>query len=70
MYHCCPKSIMLTGGSVTVWLSSDVARGSIDTTCVIQSSQLPINSLDVEGSTLLAGSDNEAIYTVRQVMLC
>lgn len=57
------------GGSVTVWLSSDVARGAIDTTNVIPHSPLPINSLDVEGSTLVAGSDNEAIYTVRQVLL-
>ncbi|XP_071552971.1 nucleoporin Nup43 [Panulirus ornatus] len=58
------------GGTVTVWLSSDVARGSIDTSSIIPGSLLPINSLDVEGSTLLAGSDNEAIYTVRQVLLC
>ncbi|XP_042212319.1 nucleoporin Nup43-like isoform X2 [Homarus americanus] len=59
----------LPGGSVTVWLSSDVARGAIDTTCVIPQSPLPINSIDVEGTTLIAGSDNEAIFTVRKVML-
>ncbi|XP_042868559.1 nucleoporin Nup43-like [Penaeus japonicus] len=58
-----------SGASITVWLSSDVARGAIDTTCIIPQSPLPINSLDVEGPTLIAGSDNESIYTVRNVML-
>ncbi|XP_037787495.1 nucleoporin Nup43-like [Penaeus monodon] len=57
------------GASITVWLSSDVARGAIDTTCIIPQSSLPINSLDIEGPTLLAGSDNESIYTVRNVLL-
>ncbi|CAL4095267.1 unnamed protein product, partial [Meganyctiphanes norvegica] len=58
-----------TGSSVNVWLSADVARGVIDTSAVIPTSPLPINSLDVEGPTLLAASDNEAIYAVRQVLL-
>nr|XP_027213572.1 nucleoporin Nup43-like [Penaeus vannamei] len=57
------------GASITVWLSSDVARGAIDTTCIIPQSSLPINSLDIEGPTLVAGSDNESIYTVRNVLL-
>ncbi|KAK8736313.1 hypothetical protein OTU49_004938 [Cherax quadricarinatus] len=58
-----------SGGSINVWLSSDVARGAIETVSVIPYSPLPINSVDVEGSTLIAGSDNEAIYMVRQVLL-
>lgn len=57
----------VSGGSVTVWLGSEVSRGATDTTCILQS-PLPINSLDVEGATLIAGSDNEAIYVVGQVL--
>lgn len=57
------------GSSVTVWLNSEVAQGAIDTTCIIPVSALPINSLDVEGSALIAGSDNESIYTIRNVLL-
>ncbi|XP_050734390.1 nucleoporin Nup43-like [Eriocheir sinensis] len=57
----------LPGGSVTVWLSSEVSRGATDTACILQS-PLPINSVDVEGTTLIAGSDNEAIYVVHQVL--
>ncbi|KAK7018683.1 Nucleoporin Nup43 [Halocaridina rubra] len=58
-----------SGPSISVWLSSEVAQGSIDTTCIIPVSHLPVNTLDVEGSVLIAGSDNEAIYTIRNVML-
>ena len=58
---------VLPGGSVTVWLSSEVSRGATDTTCILQSPH-PINSLDVEGATLIAGSDNEAIYVLGQVL--
>ncbi|KAK3874053.1 hypothetical protein Pcinc_020977 [Petrolisthes cinctipes] len=57
------------GGSVTVWVSSAVCNGCVDTTSIIPPSPLPINSLDIDGTTLIAASDNEAIYTVRQVML-
>ncbi|KAK4311054.1 hypothetical protein Pmani_017433 [Petrolisthes manimaculis] len=57
------------GGSVTVWVSSAVGSGCVDTTAIIPPSPLPINSLDIDGTTLIAASDNEAIYTVRQVML-
>ncbi|MPC66694.1 hypothetical protein E2C01_060846 [Portunus trituberculatus] len=57
----------IKGGSVTVWLGSEVSRGATDTTCILQS-PLPINSLDVEGATLIAGSDNEAIYVLGQLL--
>lgn len=59
--------LILTGGSMTVWLSAEVSRGATDTSCILQS-HLPINSVDVEGTTLIAGSDNEAIYVVHQVL--
>ena len=46
-----------------------MARGDIDTT-EITNSHLPLNSIDIEGSTLLAGSDLEAIFVVRNTLLC
>ncbi|KAG0716159.1 Nucleoporin Nup43 [Chionoecetes opilio] len=57
----------VSGGSVTVWLGSEVSRGATDTTSILQS-PLPINSLDVEGPTLIAGSDSEAIYVLSDVL--
>lgn len=66
-YQVHDNHLILSGGSVTVWLSSEVSRGATDTTCILQS-PLPINSVDVEGTTLIAGSDNEAIYVVHQVL--
>lgn len=59
--------LFFLGGSVTVWLGSEVSRGATDTACILQS-PLPINSLDVKGTTLIAGSDNEAIYVVHQML--
>ncbi|XP_066950405.1 nucleoporin Nup43 [Macrobrachium rosenbergii] len=58
-----------SGSSISVWLTSDVAQGIIDTTSIIPPSPLPINSVDVEGSVLIAGSDNEAVFTIRNVFL-
>jgi len=51
------------------WLQCDAAKHRLDIYSLIPSSHLPINSLDVDGNTLLCGSDNEALYMVKNLKL-
>uniref|UniRef100_A0A6A7FT18 Nucleoporin Nup43-like n=2 Tax=Hirondellea gigas TaxID=1518452 RepID=A0A6A7FT18_9CRUS len=56
-------------GLVTSWLDARVGRGEVSTTALLSSGPLPLNSLDVQADVLLAASDNEAIYVIRNVIL-
>ncbi|KAB7498013.1 Nucleoporin Nup43 [Armadillidium nasatum] len=50
------------------WFSEDVKQGMLDAVSLIPASRLPINTLDIESETLLAGSDNESIFIIKNVL--
>ena len=44
------------------WLSSDISKNAKITSLLDKS--LPVNTLDIEGQTLVCGSDGETIFTM------
>lgn len=59
----------LKTGLANAWLSEDVEQGLIDSISLIPVSRLPINSLNIDDEILLAGSDNESVYCIRNIFL-
>lgn len=60
----------LAGGNqslVSAWLSGDSSKGRLETTNMLPSQTLSVNSLDILGQCLVCGTDGEAIYVNRQV---
>ncbi|KAL0967357.1 hypothetical protein UPYG_G00251220 [Umbra pygmaea] len=52
---------------VSAWLTGDSGKGRLETTHMLPSQTLSVNSLDVLGQCLVCGTDGEAIYVNRQV---
>ena len=55
------------GQSLSAWLSGDSSKGRLETTHMLPSQTLSVNSLDVLGQCLVCGTDGEAIFVNRQV---
>uniref|UniRef100_A0A3B4YDR5 Nucleoporin 43 n=1 Tax=Seriola lalandi dorsalis TaxID=1841481 RepID=A0A3B4YDR5_SERLL len=52
---------------ISTWLSGDSSKGRLETTHMLPSQTLSVNSLDVLGQCLVCGTDGEAIFVNRQV---
>ncbi|KAM9778470.1 nucleoporin Nup43 [Syngnathus typhle] len=52
---------------IDAWLSGDSSKGRLETTHMLPSQTLSVNSLDVLGQCLVCGTDGEAIFVNRQV---
>ncbi|XP_077408006.1 nucleoporin Nup43 isoform X2 [Vanacampus margaritifer] len=52
---------------VNTWLSGDSSKGRLETTHMLPSQTLSVNSLDVLGKCLVCGTDGEAIFVNRHV---
>lgn len=52
---------------VSAWLSGDSSKGRLETTHMLPSQTLSVNSLDILGQCLICGTDEEAIFVNRQV---
>lgn len=52
---------------ISAWLSGDSSKGRVETTHMLPSQTLSVNSLDVLGQCLVCGTDGEAIFFNRQV---
>ncbi|XP_077596398.1 nucleoporin Nup43 isoform X1 [Stigmatopora nigra] len=52
---------------INAWLSGDSSKGRLETTHMLPSQTLAVNSLDVLGQCLVCGTDGEAIFVNRQV---
>lgn len=52
---------------INSWLSGDSNKGRLETTHMLPSQTLSVNSLDVLGQCLVCGTDGEAIYVNKQV---
>ncbi|XP_030261323.1 nucleoporin Nup43 isoform X1 [Sparus aurata] len=52
---------------INAWLSGDSSKGRLETTHMLPSQTLSVNSLDVLGQCLVCGTDGEAIFVNRQV---
>lgn len=63
------SAIAPAGGSqsISVWLAGDASKANLETTHMLPSQTLSVNSLDVLGQCLVCGTDGEAIYLNRQV---
>ncbi|XP_012283346.1 nucleoporin Nup43 [Orussus abietinus] len=51
------------------WLNTVGANGNVNVTSLCSALHKPINSIDVDRSTLLCGCDNEAMYVIKNIML-
>ncbi|XP_030638384.1 nucleoporin Nup43 [Chanos chanos] len=64
------SAIAPAGGNqslISAWLAGDSSKGRLETTHMLPSQTLSVNSLDVLGQCLVCGTDGEAIYVNRQV---
>lgn len=52
---------------VSTWLSRDSSKARLETTHMLPSQTLSVNSLDILGQCLVCGTDGEAIFVNRQV---
>lgn len=53
----------------THWLNTISANGKVNVTSLCAAMHKPVNSIDIDRSTLLFGGDNEAMYVVRNVLI-
>lgn len=61
------SAVAPVGGNISAWLSGDSSKGRLETTHMLPSQTLSVNSLDVLGQCLVCGTDGEAIFVNRQV---
>uniref|UniRef100_A0A3P9AE62 Uncharacterized protein n=1 Tax=Esox lucius TaxID=8010 RepID=A0A3P9AE62_ESOLU len=64
------SAIAPAGGNqslISAWLTGDSGKGRLETTHMLPSQTLSVNSLDVLGQCLVCGTDGEAIYVNRLV---
>jgi hypothetical protein len=64
------SAIAPAGGNqslINAWLTGDSSKGHLETTHMLPSQMLSVNSLDVLGQCLVCGTDGEAIYVNRHV---
>lgn len=52
---------------ISTWLSGDSSKARLETTHMLPSQTLSVNSLDILGQCLVCGTDGEAIFVNRQV---
>lgn len=52
---------------INAWLTGDSSKGHLETTHMLPTQMLSVNSLDVLGQCLVCGTDGEAIYVNRHV---
>ncbi|XP_076872500.1 nucleoporin Nup43 [Brachyhypopomus gauderio] len=52
---------------ISAWLGGDSSKGRLETTHMLPSQTLSVNSLDVLGQCLVCGTDGEAVYIHRRV---
>nr|XP_057912868.1 nucleoporin Nup43 [Doryrhamphus excisus] len=52
---------------INAWLSGDSSKGRLETTNMLPSQTLSVNSADVLGQCLVCGTDGEAVFVHRQV---
>lgn len=52
---------------ISTWLSGDSSKARLETTHMLPSQTLSVNTLDVLGQCLVCGTDGEAIFVNRQV---
>lgn len=54
---------------VSAWLNGDSSKGRLETTHMLPSQTLSVNSVDVLGQCLVCGTDEEAVYIHRRVFM-
>ncbi|XP_064618268.1 nucleoporin Nup43-like [Liolophura sinensis] len=58
-----------TSGLASPWLASNISHQKLKVTELIPADSLPVNSIDIENNMLLCGSDNEAVYSVSNLVI-
>ncbi|XP_066555221.1 nucleoporin Nup43 [Amia ocellicauda] len=52
---------------ISSWLNNDSSKGRLETTNMLPSQTMSVNSLDVLGQCMVCGTDGEAIYVTKRV---
>lgn len=55
--------------SISPWLSVDATKHKMETFSLLPYNRLSINSLDIQSRHLLSGSDCEAIFIVKDLVI-
>lgn len=55
--------------SISPWLSVDATKHKMETFSLLPYNRLSINSLDIQSRHLLSGSDCEAIFIVKDLII-
>ncbi|XP_059175017.1 nucleoporin Nup43-like [Physella acuta] len=63
------KDISKMAGVISPWLSLETSRHKLDIASLLPNKSLPVNSMDIESSTLLCGTDSETVYSINLPML-
>jgi len=61
------SSSRLSTSTTSPWLASEAAKHRLDVTDMLPGNTMPVNSIDIDGTVLLAGTDAEQIYTIKNV---
>ena len=60
-------SVQLSQQSSSPWLFVDTNKHKLETYSLLPVNNLPVNSLDVDGNSLVCGTDGEAIIIVQDL---
>lgn len=58
-----------TATTASPWLASQTLKHKVETNSLISRQPLPINTLDVQGHSLVFGGDNEAFYVLNNIII-
>jgi len=58
----------ISTATTSPWLNSEAVKNKVETHSLVTKQPLPVNSLDVVGSSVVFGGDNEAFYVLHKVL--
>ena len=53
----------------SAWLGSEASKHRMDVSDLLAGNTMPVNTLDIQSTTLICGTDGEQIYTVCDLVI-